>query len=78
MAAYAVSPAPSRLGGAENMTNRITALVTVPIISHGLNWPHLVLVLATITPMIGSLKASKTRAIKSMAPIAAALTPMIS
>ena len=46
--------------------------------SQGLNFPHLVLVFATITPMTGSLNASKIRAAIRMTPIASALTPRIS
>ena len=62
-------------GGAANMKKRMTALVRVPIISQGRNLPQRVLVLATMTPMMGSLKASKTRATSRMMPMAMALTP---
>ena len=62
-------------GGQENMRNSTTALVRVPISSQGRNLPQRVLVLATITPMIGSLKASNTRAAIRMMPMATALTP---
>ena len=78
IAAYATSPPPSIEGGAENIRNRITALVSVPIISQGRNFPQRVFVLATTTPMMGSLNASNIRATKRITPIATADTPMIS
>ena len=61
------------VGGAANMRNKTTAFVIVPIISHGRNLPQRVFVLATTTPMIGSLNASKTLATRRMIPIAIAL-----
>ena len=64
-AAYATSPPPFNAGGAANIRYSMMALVKVPIISHGRNLPHFVLVFATITPM-------------KMIPMAMALTPMIS
>ena len=45
----------------------------VPIMSQGRNLPQRVFVFATTTPMIGSLKASKTLATSKMIPIAIAL-----
>ena len=78
IAAYATSPLPSMVGGAANIINSITALVSVPIISHGLNLPHLVLVFATMIPMIGSLNASNILAAMSMIPMAIAFTPRTS
>ena len=64
--------------GAANIANSTTAFVTVPIMSHGRNFPHLVLVFATMTPIIGSLNASNTLAIRRMIPITHADTPMMS
>ena len=57
------------------MRKSTTALVRVPMSSQGRNFPQRVLVLATMTPMMGSLKASKTRAAMRMTPMAMALTP---
>ena len=66
------------LGGAENITYRMTAFRTVPMNSQGRNLPQRVLVFAVMMPMMGSLNASKTRATSRMTPIAAAETPMMS
>ena len=71
-------PPPLSEGGAANIRNKITALVTVPMKSHGLNLPHFVLVFATKTPIIGSLNASNTLATRSIIPMATALTPSTS
>ena len=49
--------------------------VMVPMSSQGRNLPHLVFVFATITPMMGSLNASKTRAAIIMAPITVPFIP---
>ena len=49
------------------MTTRLD--VMHPIRSHGLNFPHLVLVFSMMFPMMGSFKASKTLAATMIAVI---------
>ena len=68
-AAQATSPPAVTDAGTANIRIRKTELSRVPIISQGRNLPQRVLVLATIMPMTGSLKASNTLAHRRMMPI---------
>ena len=44
-----------------NSTIRVTELTTPPPTTHGLNLPHLVVVLSTMLPMNGSMNSSTMR-----------------
>ena len=51
---------------------------TAPTRIHGLNLPHLLRVLSTTTPMMGSLTASKTRITTRITVTAASCVPEMS
>lgn len=68
-AAQATRPEPVTWLGTENIRIRNTEFRRVPTRSQGLNFPHLVLVFATMTPMIGSLSASNILAQRRMIPM---------
>ena len=62
--------------GTANMAYNTTAFRRVPIKSQGLNFPILVLVFSTITPINGSLNASNTLATINNTPVNTPLTPI--
>ena len=76
-AKYIINALPDTAGAANN-AYKTNAFKIVPVNNHGRNLPHLEFVLATTTPINGSLAASNTRAIIKINPTKVADKPKIS